>query len=26
MAREPLPPHNTVWDIPDAELDRVHGA
>jgi aldehyde:ferredoxin oxidoreductase len=26
MRREPLPPHNTVWDISDEELDRVHGA
>jgi len=23
MRTEPLPPHNAVWDIPDAELDRV---
>jgi aldehyde:ferredoxin oxidoreductase len=26
MKNEPLPPHNTVWDIPDADLDEVHGA
>ena len=25
MKHEPLPPHNAVWDIPDAELDKVHG-
>jgi len=25
MTREPLPPHNTVWDVPDAEIDKVHG-
>jgi aldehyde:ferredoxin oxidoreductase len=24
MKDEPLPPHNAVWDIPDAELDKVH--
>ncbi len=23
MSREPLPPHNGVWDVADAELDRV---
>ncbi|MEW5826391.1 MAG: aldehyde ferredoxin oxidoreductase C-terminal domain-containing protein [Candidatus Bipolaricaulota bacterium] len=23
MAREPLPPHGGVWDVPDVELDRV---
>lgn len=23
MSHEPLPPHNGVWDVPDAELDRV---
>jgi aldehyde:ferredoxin oxidoreductase len=23
MTREPLPPHNTVFDVPDAELDEV---
>jgi aldehyde:ferredoxin oxidoreductase len=23
MTREPLPPHNTVFDVPDAELDAV---
>ncbi len=23
MAVEPLPPHNSVWDIPDAEIDKV---
>ena len=23
MKSEPLPPHNTVWDIADRELDRV---
>ncbi len=25
MRREPLPPHNTVWDVRDEELDRVLG-
>ena len=25
MLYEPLPPHNVVWDISDAELDSVHG-
>ncbi|MCK4600225.1 aldehyde ferredoxin oxidoreductase [Candidatus Bipolaricaulota bacterium] len=25
MTREPLPPHNTVWDIPDEKLDKVLG-
>ena len=25
MVREPLPPHNTVWDIPDEKLDKVLG-
>jgi aldehyde:ferredoxin oxidoreductase len=24
MRREPLPPHNQVYDVPDSELDRVH--
>lgn len=24
MYREPLPPHNTVFDVPDAMLDSVH--
>ncbi|MCL4533925.1 MAG: aldehyde ferredoxin oxidoreductase [Bacteroidetes bacterium] len=24
MKLEKLPPHNTVWDVPDAELDKVH--
>ncbi len=24
MKLEKLPPHNTVWDVPDEELDRVH--
>jgi len=23
MTREPLPPHNGVWDVPDRELDKV---
>ena len=23
MTREPLPPHNTVFDVPDDELDRI---
>jgi aldehyde:ferredoxin oxidoreductase len=23
MSREPLPPHNTVWDVADSEIDRV---
>lgn len=23
MTREPLPPHNTVFDVPDAELDTI---
>jgi aldehyde:ferredoxin oxidoreductase len=26
MTREPLPPHNTVFDVPDAELDAVFSA
>ena len=26
MKYEPLPPHNVVWDVPDAILDAVHGA
>ena len=26
MKHEPLPPHNVVWDVPDSELDAVHGA
>jgi len=25
MLYEPLPPHNVVWDIPDAEIDKVFG-
>ncbi|MBN1584004.1 MAG: aldehyde ferredoxin oxidoreductase [Anaerolineae bacterium] len=25
MKYEPLPPHNTVFDVPDAELDAVYG-
>jgi len=25
MKNEPLPPHNTVWDVSDEELDRVLG-
>jgi len=25
MKYEPLPPHNVVWDVPDATLDAVHG-
>jgi aldehyde:ferredoxin oxidoreductase len=24
MAREKLPPHDVVWDVPDEELDKVH--
>jgi len=24
MTREPVPPHNTVFDVPDEELDKVH--
>ena len=24
MSREPLPPHNTVYDVPDSMLDSVH--
>ncbi|MDA8219601.1 MAG: hypothetical protein M0Z94_18535, partial [Dehalococcoidales bacterium] len=24
MKREALPPHNTVWDVPDEDLDWVH--
>jgi aldehyde:ferredoxin oxidoreductase len=24
MKAEPLPPHNTVFDVPDEELDGVH--
>lgn len=24
MAREKLPPHDAVWDVPDEELDNVH--
>lgn len=24
MKYEKLPPHNTVWDVPDAILDMVH--
>jgi aldehyde:ferredoxin oxidoreductase len=23
MTREPLPPHNTVFDVPDDEMDRI---
>ncbi len=26
MKYEPLPPHNVVWDVTDADLDSVHGA
>jgi aldehyde:ferredoxin oxidoreductase len=26
FSREPLPPHNTVFDVPDAELDSVFSA
>ena len=26
MEREPLPPHNTVFDVPDRVLDKVHAA
>jgi aldehyde:ferredoxin oxidoreductase len=26
MKREPLPPHNTVFDVPDAELDKIFSA
>jgi len=26
FSREPLPPHNTVFDVPDAELDAVFSA
>lgn len=26
MKYEPLPPHNTVFDVSDEDLDRVHGA
>lgn len=26
MRREPLPPHNTVFDVPDAELDEIFSA
>ena len=25
MKYEPVPPHNVVWDVSDAELDSVHG-
>jgi aldehyde:ferredoxin oxidoreductase len=25
MKYEPLPPHNTVWDVPDSALDSVYG-
>jgi aldehyde:ferredoxin oxidoreductase len=25
MLHEPLPPHNTVFDVPDAALDSVYG-
>jgi hypothetical protein len=23
MKREPLPPHNTVFDVPEAEMDEI---
>jgi aldehyde:ferredoxin oxidoreductase len=23
MTREPLPPHNVVFDVPDSEMDAV---
>jgi aldehyde:ferredoxin oxidoreductase len=23
MKREPLPPHNTVFDVPEAEMDAI---
>jgi hypothetical protein len=23
MSHEPLPPHNTVWDVADSEIDKV---
>jgi aldehyde:ferredoxin oxidoreductase len=26
MTQEPLPPHNTVFDVPDAELDAIFSA
>ncbi|HEX9014969.1 MAG TPA: aldehyde ferredoxin oxidoreductase C-terminal domain-containing protein [Chloroflexota bacterium] len=26
MKMEPLPPHNVVWDVSDAELDSVHAS
>jgi aldehyde:ferredoxin oxidoreductase len=26
MTREPLPPHNTVFDVPDSEMDAVFAA
>lgn len=26
MKREPLPPHNTVFDVPDAEMDEIFSA
>jgi len=26
MTREPLPPHNAVFDVPDAELDAIFSA
>ena len=26
MTREPLPPHNTVFDVPDTELDAIFSA
>ncbi len=26
MTQEPLPPHNTVFDVPEAELDAVFSA
>ncbi len=25
MKEEPIAPHNVVWDVPDEELDKVHG-
>ena len=24
MTREPLPPHNSVFDVPDKELDEIY--
>jgi aldehyde:ferredoxin oxidoreductase len=26
MTREPLPPHNTVFDVPDSEMDALFEA